>query len=127
MRSDSVRPMHPRHPYRFFLSALLFLTLVGSAAVWWGLGGDLLPACLIGINAATLTLCGFDKSASRGTSLRVPEVVLLSGALLGGSLGLLLGMTIFRHKTQKPRFHLAIGLILLTQILVYRLMVSWDG
>jgi len=112
--------------YPFFLGALIFLTITGAGVVWWGFGVGFRLGLLCGLNVALLTLCGFDKSASRGTSLRVPESVLLLGALLGGSAGLLLGMQIFRHKTRKPRLHLAVGLILVGQVLLYRL-VAGDG
>ena len=43
-----------------------------------------------------------DKGKAVRKSWRIPEWFLLTVALIGGSLGSLLGMYLFRHKTKKP-------------------------
>ncbi|HIY10831.1 MAG TPA: DUF1294 domain-containing protein [Candidatus Anaerofilum excrementigallinarum] len=46
-------------------------------------------------------LCGWDKRCSKRPGVRrVPERTLFGWALAGGSLGLWLGMQLFRHKTR---------------------------
>lgn len=70
---------------------------------------------LILINAAGLVLMLLDKRyAIRGTR-RIPEATLMSAAALGGSVGVWLGMYLFRHKTRKPKFYLGVPLILAAQ------------
>jgi uncharacterized membrane protein YsdA (DUF1294 family) len=51
----------------------------------------------------------FDKHQSRGSGLRVPEVVLLLLALGGGFVGGFLAMKLLCHKTRHQRFWLAQG------------------
>lgn len=55
-------------------------------------------------NVATLLLYGFDKWKSRGDGRRVRERTLLWCIAAGAWLGAWLGMTWFRHKTQKQPF-----------------------
>jgi len=60
----------------------------------------------------------FDKrNATRG-GYRISEFVLLLLSFLGGSVGSLLGMFIFRHKISKTSFKIKFGLIFLVQILI---------
>ena len=56
-----------------------------------------------------------DKLWSKTHHRRVPEASLFLLALIGGALGGVLGMQIFRHKTQHPKFYLGFPLIALVQ------------
>lgn len=72
------------------------------------------------LNLITFFIYGLDKAKSAMGAWRVSERRLLSLAILGGSLGAILGMKIFRHKTRKNSFLLAFILILVIQTgLVY--------
>lgn len=70
---------------------------------------------LIGINAITFLLFGFDKWMARVQTRRIPEKTLLFYACIGGSIGAVVGMQTFRHKTRKSSFLLSIGAIVLLQ------------
>ncbi len=67
--------------------------------------------CLI-VSIITVILFGADKlSSKKERRKRIPESVLLSFVALGGALGGLCGMYVFRHKTVfKAKFQFAIGL-----------------
>ena len=67
------------------------------------------------INAAGLLIMFLDKQFAKLHTRRIPEAVLLGTALSGGSLGILLGMTLFHHKTRKPKFYISVPLILAAQ------------
>ena len=56
-----------------------------------------------------------DKRLSRKHGHRVPERTLFLLAIFGGALGGVLGMQIFRHKTQHPNFYLGFPLLALVQ------------
>ena len=56
-----------------------------------------------------------DKKLSRRHGHRIPEKTLFVLAILGGALGGILGMQIFRHKTQHPQFYLGFPLLALLQ------------
>ena len=57
-----------------------------------------------------------DKYKARKNLWRIPEATLISTALLGGSIGALIGMYTVRHKTRHIKFTVGIPLILLAQI-----------
>ena len=67
---------------------------------------------LAAVNAVLFLTMGADKRAARRGLGRVPERVLFALAVVGGSLGGLLGMIVFRHKTRKPLFALGFPLLL---------------
>jgi len=52
-----------------------------------------------GLSLVTWLLYGLDKLKARQKAWRIPEKVLLGTAILGGAPGALLGMVLFRHKT----------------------------
>ena len=71
---------------------------------------------LVAVNLVTFTVYGADKAKARRGAWRVPEKTLFLLPLLGGSVGALLGMLVFRHKTKHWYFVWGIPLILLAQI-----------
>ena len=71
---------------------------------------------LAAVNLVTFTVYGVDKAKARRGAWRVPEKTLFLLPLLGGSVGALLGMVVFRHKTKHWYFVWGIPLILLAQI-----------
>ena len=70
------------------------------------------------INLLALFLMGLDKSYARRDKWRIPEKTLFLAAALGGSLGAIAGMYLFRHKTKHLRFVLGLPAILLIQLIV---------
>lgn len=76
----------------------------------------LLWAYLILINALSFLFMLADKRRARKKLWRIPEATLMGLAALGGSLGALLGMYLFRHKTRHPKFTVGIPAILLLQL-----------
>ena len=75
---------------------------------------------LIVINILTFLIFGIDKWKARRGRWRIPEGTLIWMSIIGGSIGALLGMYLFHHKTQKRKFSLGIPAILLAQaILAY--------
>ena len=68
------------------------------------------------INAAGLLLMLEDKRRARKNLWRIPERTLLGIAVLGGSIGCLLGMYTIRHKTLHLKFSAGIPLILVIQL-----------
>ena len=75
---------------------------------------------LIVMNAAAFLVMLADKIRAKKYLWRVPEAVLFTLALLGGSLGIWAGMYLARHKTRHLKFLLGIPLILILQaILIY--------
>lgn len=71
---------------------------------------------LAGINLLALVLCGIDKWKARRDRWRIPEKTLFLSAILGGSIGLLVGMHLFRHKTKHKSFAIGVPLIFTLQL-----------
>lgn len=92
------------------------LTAVGSPWGW-------LIIWLVLINLVTFFVFGWDKFKAKykekhETARRVPEKTLFLLAGLGGSVGALLGMRVWHHKTLHRSFRLGIPAILLLQVLI---------
>ena len=71
---------------------------------------------LAGLNLLAFLLCGIDKWKAKKGRWRIPEKTLFLSALLGGSIGLLLGMKVFRHKTKHKSFTIGVPAILVLQL-----------
>ena len=78
----------------------------------------LLIVYLLLINAASFLLMLTDKRRAVKKRWRIPEARLMLSAVLGGSIGALVGMYLFRHKTRHLKFTLGIPAILLIQIVL---------
>jgi len=78
---------------------------------------------LIGINLITYLLFGVDKVKASKNKWRIPEKYLFIFSFFGGSLGAVIGMKQFHHKTQKSEFKNVIGLIIFVQILFVSFIV----
>ena len=73
---------------------------------------------LIVINIATFLVYGIDKWKAKQGSWRISEATLLILAVIGGSIGALLGMKIWHHKTMHKKFKYGLPLILIIQIIL---------
>ena len=80
------------------------------------MGQQFLTAYLVLVNAAALALMLTDKKKARRGAWRIPEATLLGIAVFGGSIGVIIGMYLFRHKTRHRKFSLGLPLILAVQI-----------
>ena len=84
----------------------------------------LLYSYLLIINAAGFLLMLVDKWKAKKNRWRIRESTLLLIAALGGSVGSLAGMYLFRHKTQHLKFTLGIPLILAAQCIAAVLIMA---
>ena len=78
---------------------------------------------LIVINILTFAVYGIDKWKAKQDGWCISEATLLILAAIGGSIGALLGMKIWRHKTMHKKFKYGLPMILLAQIaLIYLIL-----
>ena len=94
----------------------VLFAVIGSP---WGL----LACWLVIINVITFFVFGLDKwkakrKEKKETVRRVPEKNLLILAAIGGSIGALLGMKVWRHKTLHKAFRFGVPVILALQIII---------
>ena len=76
------------------------------------------------MNAAAFILMGTDKKKARHKAWRISEKALFLTAVLGGSVGSILGMWIFHHKTKHWYFVIGMPFILVLQITAFYLFVK---
>lgn len=70
------------------------------------------------INVVACVMYYLDKQKAIKGTWRTPESVLIGVAALGGSVGALLGMKVFRHKTKHLKFTIGVPLILIIQVVI---------
>lgn len=91
----------------------------------------LLVCYLLVMNLVTFLVFGLDKwkakrKAKNEAVRRVPEKTLFLLSILGGSLGALLGMKAFHHKTLHKSFRYGIPTILMLQVLLPLGWLVWS-
>lgn len=85
-----------------------------KVSIWLKIGiVYLLLANLVGF-----VLMGVDKHKAKKKQWRIPEKTLFLSAILGGSIGALYGMHLFRHKTKHKSFKFGIPAILVMQMVL---------
>ena len=77
---------------------------------------------LAGINVIGFLAMFIDKEKAKRGSWRIPEKTLFLFTFLGGGVGTIAGMYLFRHKTKKFRFTIGFPVILFTEI---ALVIYW--
>jgi uncharacterized membrane protein YsdA (DUF1294 family) len=71
------------------------------------------------VNLAGFAIMGIDKIKAKKNEYRIPEKTLFMWAIVGGSIGSIIGMYFFRHKTRHLSFQIGMPLILLVQIYIF--------
>ncbi|MHB1454760.1 MAG: DUF1294 domain-containing protein [Saccharofermentanales bacterium] len=80
---------------------------------------------LIAINIVGLIAMGTDKRRSIKGRWRISERMLFLVAAMGGSLGSIIGMHLFRHKTKHWYFKYGIPAILLVQCILFYILYKY--
>ena len=87
---------------------------------------DIGPVWLLVWNLLAFILMGIDKGRAIQGKWRVRERTLFLTAILGGSLGALLGMKLFHHKTRTPWFRFGMPILLGIQIVLVLGVFCWS-
>ena len=74
------------------------------------------------VNIIGFALMGNDKRRARKNAFRIPEATLFAFSVIGGSIGTLIGMYTFRHKTKHWYFVIGMPVILVLQIIILLLL-----
>lgn len=78
---------------------------------------------IVGINLLTFIVYGVDKRKAKKKKHRIPEITLIFLSLIGGGLGGLMGMVIFKHKLSKRLFYIGIPIIIIlnkiTELIIF--------
>jgi uncharacterized membrane protein YsdA (DUF1294 family) len=77
-----------------------------------------LLAWLAAWSIPALILMGVDKSRAIRHRWRIPERTFFALAVLGGAIGIIVGMLVFRHKTNHRSFTVGVPLIGILQLIL---------
>lgn len=81
---------------------------------------------LLIINIIAFFAMFIDKKKAEKDRWRIKESTLLTLALIGGSIGAIIGMYTFHHKTKKPRFFIGIPVMIVLQtMLIIAISIKW--
>jgi uncharacterized membrane protein YsdA (DUF1294 family) len=106
-----------KSPFTIYgITALILIILFIILFSYIGL--PIIISYLISINLVTFLFYGFDKLIAGSATVRIPELVLHSLALCGGSPAGLLAQKLFRHKTIKTSFQIIYWFIVILQIIL---------
>lgn len=78
---------------------------------------------LLIVNFVTWILYGVDKRKAIKGAWRIPEKTLILSAVIGGSVGALAGMMMFRHKIRKVKFMVGVPVIFVIQCIALAFVV----
>ena len=70
------------------------------------------------VNLVGFCIMGIDKLKAKRHAWRIPEAALFAVAIFGGSIGSIIGMYTFRHKTKHMSFVVGMPVILGIQVLI---------
>lgn len=98
------------------VALLLMLESTTSWAWYW--------SWLVAAGVVTFALYGYDKLSSKAGAGRVPELLLHLLSLAGGFGGALLGMLVFRHKSNARAHPLFLPLLILGAAL-WAFLIYW--
>lgn len=84
----------------------------------------LLSVYFIALNLIGFALMGIDKYKAKKRAFRIPEATLFIVAIIGGSIGSIIGMYAFRHKTRHWYFVYGMPFILVIQIILIIVLLN---
>ena len=73
---------------------------------------------LVVINVIAFFMYGIDKWKAKKNRWRIPENTLLGVAAIGGTIGAVFGMKVFRHKTKHMKFVAGLPIIFVLQLVI---------
>ncbi len=101
------------------------IAFLSTAALYFFLDVPPWAAWLIDVNVVTFLSYWYDKLQAGAGGSRVPELVLLALAGVGGTAGALVAMYRLRHKTVKTSFQVRFWLIVALQVVLVLVYAVW--
>jgi uncharacterized membrane protein YsdA (DUF1294 family) len=105
-------------PVKTFGTITFGAALILSVVLWRTFSWDLVPSWLLAITLVAFLTYGYDKAIAGSDRTRVPESVLLGLTFAGGTIGALVGRSLFRHKTIKASFRAQLWLVVAAQVIL---------
>ncbi|PJA46400.1 hypothetical protein CO174_00085 [Candidatus Uhrbacteria bacterium CG_4_9_14_3_um_filter_50_9] len=94
----------------------IILSLLAVLAAWYLLDAEPIILGLIGVNVGTMIAMLIDKIQASHGARRLSERSLYLMTFLGGSIGMLVSIWLFRHKSRKSSFQFVVGVLVILQL-----------
>lgn len=78
----------------------------------------------IAVNVFSFTLMFIDKYKAKRDQWRIKEATFMLLSFVGGSIGVLIGMVAFRHKTNKPKFYIGVPIFYLINMIMFYIITN---
>lgn len=78
---------------------------------------------VLAVNLVTFLAYGLDKFKAKRESWRIPESTLFLLSFFCGSVGALLGMVVFNHKTSKKLFRYGVPVLYILQVVAIAYLI----
>lgn len=88
---------------------------------------DIMMIYITIINISTFLAFGIDKSKARRGNFRISERMLLGMSAAGGSVGGIMGMQIFHHKTKHMHFNLGLPAMIVMHYMIVLIFLYSDS
>jgi len=95
-----------------------FLFVLSSTILWYEQKTELIIYSLLVYNFFAFLVFGYDKRSARKGNWRIPEKLFFNWSVFGASIGILIGMKFFHHKTLHPSFKYGIPIIIIVQLVL---------
>ena len=105
--------------FLFGIDIDFFKTIYQTAFSEYGIHRYVIAAYLLIINVITFVLFYVDKQRAIKNQWRIKIKTLLLLCAVGGSIGGMLGMIVFRHKIRRPYFNFGVPMIIVAQIALF--------
>lgn len=79
---------------------------------------DIITGYLLAANIVSFILYGIDKYKAKRGKWRISEAMLLTMAVIGGSVGAWMGMKVWHHKTMHKKFTIGVPLVFVLQVVL---------
>lgn len=79
---------------------------------------EVILSCFLAVNLITFVVYGIDKRRAMQNKWRISESTLIWLAVIGGSIGAMIGTKLWHHKTRHRKFKYGIPAIIVAQIAV---------
>ena len=114
-----------KKPARFFGLISFTIAIMLAYILWLQIGWDFFPSWITAITVVTFLTFGYDKFIAGSGRTRVPEKVLLALTFAGGTIGTILGRSLFRHKTVKQSFRARLWIVVGLQVIFIIIYLTW--
>ena len=106
------------NPFWLYGIAAFIVTIAITIFLFFQMGWNIIVAYIVSVNLSTLLFYGYDKMIAGRSLLRVPEWILHSLSICGGSPAGLIAQKMFRHKTIKASFQWVYWSIVVVQAVI---------